>query len=593
MVTNNTLITAPVSIADVKTVLGATSNDLGTLCGRNNINMWARYRPTGGGCIKNRKKENGSNENYNTLYNINVPLINASNFKNNLKWSSNITHSYYRLQDFNGYNHSAKSEFDNNMLKFYPTTTYHNQSGIFYNCDAQLIVQLMPTNNANTNSAPQCWEDATEGMSIDTYSPLKLENLSYNGIKINNHNAYDHMIGVAFIIDNSTYLLSTGVTLNKIFGSASSVNIEIEKAYNTDVVNLGTCYYGGQKFLLYLNLKGFNDIRNSNIFPTNGSNKLIYSRIVLIWPEEGEANEMFLQTDFDGNNVYSFELVPNFCSSGTNGLTLKKLNNYVNILDTNRNSGLFFDSDLSNGVETENYVYQNGDWVRNSGHPPFSFSQLCKMSFIGNCDGAGVISSTGGYKKYRLYVRGCVCCEFKPKESTTSDDPQVIVNTRYENYMVDDSSINKKATLTLKLKSSGSGTNINLRDVYMKFGSENYFVFSSGNSSGQPTAYLNTGSTWSRTYTKGNVEETGSDGKLQIKGCNKKYNSSQGHYSMCHSEMLFIDGVKSPNTSNTFYTGIDDAIIYIWLQAAVADYMYFDLVYNGVSSTVTVGQITS
>lgn len=38
-------ITAPVSIEDVRTVLGVSSYDLGTLCKSEKINMWAKYKP--------------------------------------------------------------------------------------------------------------------------------------------------------------------------------------------------------------------------------------------------------------------------------------------------------------------------------------------------------------------------------------------------------------------------------------------------------------------------------------------------------------------------------------------------------------------
>lgn len=41
----NGIIQAPVSIADVKTMLGETSNDLATLCKSDKINMWAKYKP--------------------------------------------------------------------------------------------------------------------------------------------------------------------------------------------------------------------------------------------------------------------------------------------------------------------------------------------------------------------------------------------------------------------------------------------------------------------------------------------------------------------------------------------------------------------
>ena len=41
----NGIIQAPVTIADVKTTLGETSNDLAALCRSDKINMWAKYKP--------------------------------------------------------------------------------------------------------------------------------------------------------------------------------------------------------------------------------------------------------------------------------------------------------------------------------------------------------------------------------------------------------------------------------------------------------------------------------------------------------------------------------------------------------------------
>lgn len=41
----NGIITAPVSIEDVKKVLNESSNDIATLCKSNNINMWSKYKP--------------------------------------------------------------------------------------------------------------------------------------------------------------------------------------------------------------------------------------------------------------------------------------------------------------------------------------------------------------------------------------------------------------------------------------------------------------------------------------------------------------------------------------------------------------------
>ena len=46
MSVSNGKITAPVSIDDVKSVLGESSNDLATLCKSSKINVWAKYKPT-------------------------------------------------------------------------------------------------------------------------------------------------------------------------------------------------------------------------------------------------------------------------------------------------------------------------------------------------------------------------------------------------------------------------------------------------------------------------------------------------------------------------------------------------------------------
>ena len=42
------IISAPVSIDDVKQALGESSNDLATLCKSENINMWSLYKPIAG-----------------------------------------------------------------------------------------------------------------------------------------------------------------------------------------------------------------------------------------------------------------------------------------------------------------------------------------------------------------------------------------------------------------------------------------------------------------------------------------------------------------------------------------------------------------
>jgi hypothetical protein len=124
----NGIITAPVSIDDVKTVLGVSSNDLATLCSSDKINMWSRFKPINYNWI------DPLNEEYFELarYGIkNIPVwssvtamlswINnpsAENAPGNLAYNAAMYQydgpkggmsSPYRLSDFLNYFHGSKS----------------------------------------------------------------------------------------------------------------------------------------------------------------------------------------------------------------------------------------------------------------------------------------------------------------------------------------------------------------------------------------------------------------------------------------------------------------------------------------------------
>lgn len=108
-------ITAPVSIDDVKSVLGYGSNDLASLCTYKGINMWAKYKPvdsdnafldinTGW-----KGKRNDCNINYPkaiSIYDIKDYYSQANN-----GFTYRTASAPYRLGDFCGYNHNARSEY--------------------------------------------------------------------------------------------------------------------------------------------------------------------------------------------------------------------------------------------------------------------------------------------------------------------------------------------------------------------------------------------------------------------------------------------------------------------------------------------------
>ena len=115
MSVSNGKITAPVSIDDVKSVLGYGSNDLASLCTYKDINMWAKYKPvdsdnafldinTGW-----KGKRNDCNINYpkaTSIYDIKGYYSQANN-----GFTYRTASAPYRLGDFRGYNHNARSEY--------------------------------------------------------------------------------------------------------------------------------------------------------------------------------------------------------------------------------------------------------------------------------------------------------------------------------------------------------------------------------------------------------------------------------------------------------------------------------------------------
>nr|DAI28399.1 MAG TPA: hypothetical protein [Caudoviricetes sp.] len=131
----NGIIQAPVSIADVKTVLGETSNDLATLCRSDKINMWAKFKP-----IELNKPFTSDEFDFeNRKWRDNATWFKGANFEEDGICGMKVAHSSslqsltdlydkgkadwehvkvgttfacpYRLSDFIGYKHAATAPF--------------------------------------------------------------------------------------------------------------------------------------------------------------------------------------------------------------------------------------------------------------------------------------------------------------------------------------------------------------------------------------------------------------------------------------------------------------------------------------------------
>lgn len=189
----NGIISAPVSIDDVKRALGESSNDLATLCKSENINIWSKYKPINcKGEFKEYPIREDSDEIVTSSYSkytcvvrcgMNIPMDTYKNLRNNYGgegfaingcynfYVDNIygknggisadtttmvsgkhfpkggANSPYRLSDFRNYNSKAKDNRCLTSLPQYNTVEVYYSSTLKFNC-----VLYMNTNvDNNTN----------------------------------------------------------------------------------------------------------------------------------------------------------------------------------------------------------------------------------------------------------------------------------------------------------------------------------------------------------------------------------------------------------------------------------------------------------
>lgn len=189
----NGIISAPVSIDDVKQALGESSNDLATLCKSKNINIWSKYKPIScKGEFKEYPIREDSEEIVTSSYSkytcvvrcgMNIPMDTYKNLRNNYGgegfaingcynlYVDNIygrnggisadtttmvsgkhfpkggANSPYRLSDFRNYNSKAENNSCLTSLPQYNTVEVYYSSTLKFNC-----VLYMNTNvDNNTN----------------------------------------------------------------------------------------------------------------------------------------------------------------------------------------------------------------------------------------------------------------------------------------------------------------------------------------------------------------------------------------------------------------------------------------------------------
>src|SRR5574344_1441732 len=118
MAYSNGIITAPISIDDIKNALGEASNDLGTLCKSVKVNMWSLHKPVVYPAPFENSGGEGSDGNCGlqpfTFTNL-LDIVNYYTTDKRNGWSYNKpiggAASPYRIGDFLNYYAAAASPF--------------------------------------------------------------------------------------------------------------------------------------------------------------------------------------------------------------------------------------------------------------------------------------------------------------------------------------------------------------------------------------------------------------------------------------------------------------------------------------------------
>ena len=269
----NGIIQAPISIADVKTTLGETSNNLAALCRSDKINMWAKYKPvelnkpftSDEFDFENRKwRDNATwyrGADFEGVGICGIKIAHSSTLqsltelydKGQSNWSRVKVGSTfacpYRLSDFVGYKHAATAPFKRPFV-----TSKTNENGSVF---ATMMIKNLDTENELTMQEFGKLSEAYLGLALKdaagrlVYFMTTDKPLKNGGVNV-------EMQGIAFAPgDYKAYLFlcSAVLTLNKPPMQATYYTIP---DFKPSVVNITS---EAQHINDYFTIKAYEDIR--------------------------------------------------------------------------------------------------------------------------------------------------------------------------------------------------------------------------------------------------------------------------------------------------------------------------------------------
>ena len=269
----NGIIQAPVTITDVKTALGETSNDLATLCRSDKINMWAKYKPvelnktftSDEFDFENRKwRDNATwyrGADFEGVGICGIKIAHSSTLqsltelydKGQSNWSRVKVGSTfacpYRLSDFIGYKHAATAPFKRPFI-----TSKTNENGSVF---ATMMIKNLDTENELTMQEFGKLSEAYLGLALKDAAG-RLVYFMTTDKPLKNGGVNFEMQGIAFAPgDYKAYLFlcSAVLTLNKPPMQATYYTIP---DFKPSVVNITS---EAQHINDYFTIKAYEDIR--------------------------------------------------------------------------------------------------------------------------------------------------------------------------------------------------------------------------------------------------------------------------------------------------------------------------------------------
>jgi hypothetical protein len=215
------IISAPVSIDDVKRALGESSNDLATLCKSENINIWSKYKPIS---CKGEFKEYPIREDSEEIV-----TSSYSNFTCVVRCGMNIPmDTYYNLR----YNYGGEGFAIKACNNLYKDNVYGQTGGIHDNTTTMVSGKHFPKGGANS---PYRLSDFRNYSSKATRNPFMTSIPQFHTVEVyySSIPKFNCVLYMNTHVDNNTNLTMDDIITDLSLAWSFWIQIRYNSPYNT------------------------------------------------------------------------------------------------------------------------------------------------------------------------------------------------------------------------------------------------------------------------------------------------------------------------------------------------------------------------